>query len=101
MANMTRLFMMLSLLLVVQRAIAAPVQSLRKSSGEVHLNFVDTGNPHGIPVLLVHAFPLNQSMWNDQVDALRKIARVVTFDIRGLGKSDSTSPYTLEFIVDD
>lgn len=65
------------------------------------LNFVDTGNRNGIPIVFVHAFPLNQAMWNEQVKALKGAYRVVTFDIRGFGKSESTHPYTLEFVVDD
>src|SRR5690349_21464720 len=66
-----------------------------------HLNFVDTGNPQGVPVVLIHAFPMNQVMWDEQVESLKKIARVITFDVRGFGKSKLEGPYTLEFIVDD
>lgn len=65
------------------------------------LNYISTGNPAGIPVVFVHAFPLNQSMWSEQVEAVKDIAHVITFDIRGFGKSSLDAPYTLEFIVDD
>lgn len=64
-------------------------------------SFIDTGNRNGTPVLLIHAFPLNQQMWSEQVEFLKDTHRVITFEIRGLGKSELTGPYTLEFIVDD
>src|SRR5438105_2848663 len=80
---------------------AAAAPKTRKPSAAIHLNFIDTGNPKGPIVIFIHAFPLNQAMWNEQLEFLKKTARVITFDIRGLGKSESDFPYTLEFIVDD
>jgi len=65
------------------------------------VNYTDGGKKQGVPVVFIHAFPLNQRMWDDQVSVLKHSARVVTFDIRGLGKSKSQGPYTLEFVVDD
>lgn len=68
---------------------------------ESGLSYTDSGKQDGTPVLFIHAFPLNQQMWADQVEALKNNFRVITFDVRGLGKSELTGPYTLEFIVDD
>jgi len=65
------------------------------------LNFVDTGKRDGPAIVFVHAFPMNQDMWSEQVEFLKSTTRVITFDIRGLGKSKLNGPYTLEFIVDD
>jgi 3-oxoadipate enol-lactonase len=45
----------------------------------------------GIPVIFIHAFPLNQSMWDEQFDALKRHCRVITIDLRGFGESDMPS----------
>jgi len=41
----------------------------------------------GPPIIFLHAFPLNQSMWDDQRPALASNYRVITFDWRGFGES--------------
>lgn len=41
----------------------------------------------GIPLLLMHAFPLNHTMYDAQVEAFSRIAKVILFDVPGLGKS--------------
>jgi 3-oxoadipate enol-lactonase len=49
-----------------------------------------------VPVVLVHGLALDARMWDDQVPALRDIARVVRYDVRGFGRSirDVETPYT-------
>lgn len=42
----------------------------------------------GQPLVFLHAFPLNQTMWDEQVAEFSKTHRVVTFDWRGFGDSD-------------
>jgi len=51
----------------------------------------------GKTIVFLHAFPLNQTMWDEQVAAFAPAHRVITFDWRGFGKSglgttDSTMP---------
>jgi 3-oxoadipate enol-lactonase len=41
----------------------------------------------GPPVVLVHGFSLDARMWDDQVPALRDIATVIRYDVRGFGRS--------------
>ena len=94
---MTKIFYALAIIFLASTSSNAAALN-RKLTNENQLSYVDTGNPHGVPVVLVHAFPLNQRMWDSQVAALKKLNRVI---IRGLGKSDLESPYTLEFVVDD
>jgi len=53
----------------------------------VRLAFVDQGS--GTPVLLVHGFPLDHSMWNAQIDALSRDYRVIAVDLRGFGQSEA------------
>ena len=42
---------------------------------------------HGVAVVLVHGLALDARMWDDQIPALRDIARVVRYDVRGFGRS--------------
>jgi len=42
----------------------------------------------GRPVLLVHGFPLDHSMWNAQIESLARRYRVIAPDLRGFGQSD-------------
>ena len=58
----------------------------------------------GLPILFLHAFPLNRSMWNDQVKALlsENHFRLVAPDWRGFGESDITAEVsTMEMFADD
>ena len=39
-------------------------------------------------VVLIHGFPFNRSLWDEQIDALSESFRVITPDLRGFGESD-------------
>jgi pimeloyl-ACP methyl ester carboxylesterase len=53
----------------------------------IAIDYRDEGS--GLPVVLIHAFPLNQTMWDEQVAALRHLCRAITLDLRGFGLSDA------------
>ncbi|SRR6266487_1818799 len=58
----------------------------------------------GIPVLFLHAFPLNREMWRGELTALLEDERyrLVALDWRGFGESDITAPITtMELLADD
>lgn len=57
----------------------------------------------GNPLLLVHAFPMNNKMWHNQVEEFKNTYRVITFDIRGFGKSIDSfkNIYTMETFAND
>lgn len=66
------------------------------------LFYRDEGPRKGLPVVLIHAFPLCHAMWEPQVAALRRGFRVVSYDIRGLGRSAAgDGQSTMELLVDD
>jgi pimeloyl-ACP methyl ester carboxylesterase len=72
------------------------------STGE--LAYIDRGA--GQPVLLVHGFPLDHTMWDAQIEALSKHSRVIAADLRGFGQSplgpvDPTHGITMERYADD
>jgi len=55
-----------------------------------------------IPLLFVHAFPLSLKMWENQVSTFGTDYRVVTYDIRGLGKSSQNdNQFMMETYADD
>ena len=56
----------------------------------------------GAPVLLIHGLGLSGGAWWRTVDALSPSLRVITFDHRGIGRSESLMPaYTTEAMADD
>jgi 3-oxoadipate enol-lactonase len=72
------------------------------SHGE--LAYIDQGT--GRPLLLVHGFPLDHSMWNAQIQSLSATARVIAPDLRGfgqspLGKVDPEHGITMEQFADE
>lgn len=56
---------------------------------DIRLTYDDTGS--GAPVILVHGYPFNRSLWSEQVAALSETYRVITPDLRGFGDSESSS----------
>ena len=69
---------------------------LELNSGTI--SYVDAGN--GPAVLLIHAFPLNNTMWASQVAALSGKFRVLAPNIRGFGQSQPSSAWTMEEMAD-
>jgi pimeloyl-ACP methyl ester carboxylesterase len=71
------------------------------SQEEVQLHYVDYGN--GIPVVLIHGWPLNMHMWEYQVNDLVNAGfRVIKYDRRGFGKSDKPwDGYDYDTFADD
>ncbi|MCI0334662.1 MAG: alpha/beta hydrolase [Planctomycetes bacterium] len=57
----------------------------RIALSSVDLAYVDCGA--GTPVVLLHGFPLDHSMWSAQIDALSTTCRVIAPDLRGFGQS--------------
>ena len=56
----------------------------------------------GLPIVFLHAFPLNRTMWAAQEKALSSQFRIITIDLRGHGESDAPLwRYTLEQSADD
>src|SRR3990172_5148420 len=55
------------------------------SISTTNISYVDRGA--GVPVLLVHGFPLDHTMWAAQVNALADHCRVIAPDLRGFGKT--------------
>ncbi len=52
---------------------------------DVELAYRDEGQ--GKPIVFLHAFPLNQTMWDEQIAEFSPAYRVITFNWRGFGGS--------------
>ena len=56
----------------------------------------------GNPVVLLHGFPLNRSMWKDQAHELSSTHRVIMPDLRGHGETPASSEQvTMEEMAGD
>jgi len=64
------------------------------------VDVVDVGS--GLPILLVHGFPLDHQMWRFQIKELSKRFRVICPDLPGFGTSPAKkTPMSIEGIADD
>ena len=50
------------------------------------MGYEDTGGA-GVPLILIHGFPLDRTIWSAQVSGLSDVARVIAPDLRGFGES--------------
>ncbi|MRR52619.1 MAG: alpha/beta hydrolase, partial [Rhodocyclaceae bacterium] len=66
----------------------------------VDLYYEETGQ--GYPVVLLHGYPLNHTIWNPVVERLKEHARVITPDLRGHGQSPVTDgEYSMRLMAED
>src|SRR5437764_8737895 len=67
--------------------------------GDTEIAYDDVGS--GLPVVFLHAFPLNRTMWDPQLGALVGECRCIAIDLRGFGDSKGAEPYTMDRYADD
>jgi pimeloyl-ACP methyl ester carboxylesterase len=66
----------------------------------IQIDYRDQGE--GPPVVFIHAFPLGQTMWDDQLHEFRKVCRTITLDLRGFGDSEvPPGPYQMDRLAAD
>lgn len=67
---------------------------------DIHLQVCVEGS--GPPLVLLHGFPLDHTMWRRQIDYFSATRTVIAPDLRGLGRSDgATGTSTMERFADD
>jgi len=60
------------------------------------------GNKNNKPIIFVHGFPYDHTMWDYQIEVLKENYYCVSYDIRGLGQSYiGDGQYTMEAFVWD
>ncbi|HXE55885.1 MAG TPA: alpha/beta fold hydrolase, partial [Tepidisphaeraceae bacterium] len=62
------------------------------------LSHTDRGE--GLPLVLVHGFPLDRRMWDAQVSEFSSKHRVIAPDLLGFGQSKSGDAFTIESQAD-
>ncbi len=70
---------------------------MRTRIGNLDIAYDDVG--HGIPLLLVHGFPVDRRVWRPQVPVLSRHCRVLALDLPGHGDSTPTGEYTMESLA--
>jgi len=55
----------------------------------------------GTPVVLLHGFPFNRTMWSEQIEALTPRHRVLAPDLRGHGETTASGSATMEEMAGD
>jgi len=76
-------------------------QNLPIVINNVTLSYNDVGEGE-IPVIFLHGFPFDKSMWKNQLDSLKFSHRTIAFDIRGFGKSpDENTPLSIDLFSED
>jgi 3-oxoadipate enol-lactonase len=67
---------------------------------DFRLEYEDQGL--GLPVLLIHGFPFDHTLWNPQIKGLQGEARLLAPDLRGFGGSDPVpGTYTMDLLAQD
>jgi pimeloyl-ACP methyl ester carboxylesterase len=66
----------------------------------ININFKVEGQ--GDPLLMITGFTATRSGWAAQAPFFKKYYQIVTFDNRGVGKSDKPlGPYSIKMMADD
>jgi 3-oxoadipate enol-lactonase len=62
----------------------------------------DESGSGSIPVIFLHGFPFDKTMWRQQLESLKSVNRVIAYDIRGFGKTkDEQSLLSIDLFGDD
>ncbi len=67
----------------------------------IHLSYDDIGEGK-TPIIFLHGYPFDKTMWKGQLDFLKESYRVIACDIRGFGKStDEESHLSINMFGND
>lgn len=76
-------------------------QNLKIEVNNIIISYNDVGEGK-VPILFLHGFPFDKSMWKIQMDNLKATNRVIAIDIRGFGESlDETTPLSIDIFGND
>ncbi len=68
---------------------------------DITLNYDDLGEGK-LPIIFIHGFPFDKSSWKLQQNYLSQYTRVITYDIRGFGKSTpGEEKISISLLADD
>ncbi|HEY3344345.1 MAG TPA: alpha/beta hydrolase [Anaerolineaceae bacterium] len=73
---------------------------MQKKVGDITIHYVEQGE--GFPVILLHGFPLDHTIWEATVTGMKSGARIIQPDLRGFGRSDAPEGvYSMRLLADD
>lgn len=55
----------------------------------------------GVPILFIHGFPHDRTLWTPQLQGMTAQARVLAVDLRGFGETTVDPPYSMDQYADD
>ncbi len=71
-------------------------QALLTEVNQLKISYYDVGEGE-VPIIFLHGFPFDKSMWRSQLDFLKSTNRVMALDLRGFGQSkDEKSTLSME-----
>ena len=77
-----------------------PNKATLKRDEDLLMSYEDSADR--VPILWIHGYPLSSLLWEIQVTELADIARQITPDLRGHGRSEPTAPpYDMALFADD
>ena len=68
-------------------------------SDQRSIGYDDVGK--GLPVVFLHGFPHNRSLWSPQMGGLAAPCRCIAVDLRGFGESSAAEPWSMDRYADD
>lgn len=75
---------------------------IKMTVNNLTVSYIDEGPDDGPVIIFIHGFPFNKSMWDKQLKALKENYRVIAYDVRGHGNSDSgTGDFSINLFADD
>jgi 3-oxoadipate enol-lactonase len=67
--------------------------------GGFEVAYDEAGN--GVPLLFIHGWPHNRTLWAGQISGLPTLARCIAPDLRGFGGTTVSEPYSIDQYADD
>ena len=76
--------------------------NIKIAVNDLSVSYNDEGKTGDPVIIFIHGFPFNKSMWDKQMEALKHGYRVIAYDVRGLGGSDTgTEDFSIELFATD
>lgn len=76
-------------------------ENLKIQINDFDLSYDDLGEGT-IPIIFIHGFPFDKTMWKKQLNSLKATNRVIAYDIRGFGQStDEKKSLSIDLFAED
>jgi pimeloyl-ACP methyl ester carboxylesterase len=77
-------------------------KNIKITVNNLTVSYNDEGPDDAPVIIFIHGFPFNKSMWDLQVTALKTSYRVIAYDVRGHGNTESVNrKFSINLFVND